>query len=395
MTETRISPIPLLAPPRETPPAVNALVEHIENSWRLARPYADEITQQFYQLLFTLAPSARDFFPVTLQAENGRVVRALIRVLRLVNRPDDLVPVLRQLGRDHRKFGLQAAHYEAVGTALLGSLKYCLGPAWTPEVERAWAEAYTLVARAMQEAAEEADAEAVEPPYWVGTVTEHHRLSWDLALVRVEPDEKIPYRAGQYLSVAVPQRPRLWRDLSPANAPRPDGSLEFHVRAIDGGWVSRAIVGHTQPGDVWTFGAPMGRLGVDRESGRPVLMIAGGTGVAPLQAIVDDLGRWVDNPEVTFFYGARYWDDLYALDQLRSFAAANPWLTVWPVVEDAGSVPGVEGGTLAQAVTRWGAWEEHDILVSGPPAMIEETVAALVHVGVHPSQISYDPFLAA
>ena len=109
MADTRISPIPLLAPPRATPPAVTALVEHIENSWHLARPYLDEITQQFYRLLFTLAPSARDFFPVTLQAENGRVVRALIRVLRLVNRPDDLIPVLQQLGRDHRKFGLQAA----------------------------------------------------------------------------------------------------------------------------------------------------------------------------------------------------------------------------------------------------------------------------------------------
>ena len=179
------------------------MVEHIENSWHLARPYLDEITQQFYRLLFTLAPSARDFFPVTLQAENGRVVRALIRVLRLVNRPDDLIPVLQQLGRDHRKFGLQAAHYEAVGTALLGALKHCLGPAWTPEVERAWAEAYTLVARSMQEAAADAEAEAVEPPYWVGTVTEHHRLSWDLALVRVEPEEEIPYHAGQYLSVAV------------------------------------------------------------------------------------------------------------------------------------------------------------------------------------------------
>ena len=86
--------------------------------------------------------------------------------------------------------------------------------------------------------------------------------------------------------------------------------------------------------------------------------------------------------------------DLYALDQLQSFAASNPWLTVWPVVEEPGSVPGVEEGTLAEAVTRRGPWQEHDILVSGPPAMIEATVAALIRTGVHPSQINYDPFLA-
>jgi NAD(P)H-flavin reductase len=45
-------------------------------------------------------------------------------------------------------------------------------------------------------------------------------------------------------------------------------------------------------------------------------------------------------------------------------------------------------------VTRRGPWQEHDILVSGPPAMIEATVAALIRTGVHPSQINYDPFLA-
>ncbi len=395
MTDSLISPIPQLAPPREAPPAVTNLVENIERSWQLAQPYREEVEQEFYRLLFTLAPSARDFFPVSMQAENGRVVRALLRLLRSVHRPDDLVPVLRQLGRDHRKFGLAPAHYEAVGTALLGSLKHCLGPAWTPEVERAWAEAYTLVARAMQEAAADAEADGVEPPYWVGTVAEHHRLSWDLALVRVELETAIPYRAGQYVSVEIPQRPRLWRCLSPANAPRADGSLEFHVRAVEGGWVSRAIVGHTQPGDVWKFGAPMGCLDVDRESGRPVLMVAGGTGVAPLQAIVDNLGRWVDNPEITLLYGARHWDDLYALDQLYSFSTSNPWLTVWPVVEDASSAPDVEQGTLAEVVSRWGPWEEHDILVSGPPGMIEATVTALLRTGVHPSQISYDPFLTA
>ncbi|OQO90588.1 flavohemoprotein [Saccharomonospora piscinae] len=399
MTDDRISPVPRLAPPRDAPQAVTVMLEHIETSWQLARPYADDLAQHFYRLLFTLAPSARELFPVSMQADNGRVVRALLRALRLVHRPDDLVPLLKQLGRDHRKFGLRPAHYEAAGTALLGSLKHCLGPAWTPEVERAWAEAYTLVARVMQDATAQAEAEGTTPAYWTGTVAEHHRLSWDLALVRVEPDEwAVPYRAGQYLSVEVPQRPRLWRYLSPANAPRPDGSLEFHVRAVEGGWVSPAVVGHTRPGDVWTFGAPLGTLGADRESGRPVLMVGGGTGVAPLQAVVDDLGRWVDNPEVTFCYGGRHWDDLYALDQLSGLAAVNPWLTVWPVVErfdDTGPIPGVEQGTPAEAVARWGPWHEHDVLVSGPPEMIEETVAALLGTGVHPSRINYDPFLSA
>ena len=74
----------------------------------------------------------------------------------------------------------------------------------------------------------------------------------------------MPYRAGQYVSVETPQRPRLWRYLSPANAPRDDGRLEFHVRAVPGGWVSRSIVAHSRVGDTWRIGPPMGRMQVDR-----------------------------------------------------------------------------------------------------------------------------------
>src|SRR5699024_1242840 len=133
------------------------------------------------------------------------------------------LPFLRQLGRNHRKFGVAAQHYEAVGTSLLAALRQQLGTEWTPEVEQAWAEAYTIVARSMQEAA----AEDEGPAFWTATVTDHRRLNWDLALIRLEPEQPIPYHAGQYLSVEVPQRPRLWRYLSPAHAPRPDGSLEL------------------------------------------------------------------------------------------------------------------------------------------------------------------------
>ncbi len=389
MTNEPISPIPELAPPRQAPPAVVEMVGHIRRTWQLARPYLPEITEDFYNLLFTLAPTTRDFFPASLQAEQGRTFRALVHVLHIVDRPDDLAPFLHELGRDYRKFDARPDHYEAVGTALLAALKRWLDDAWTPEVERAWAEAYTLVARSMQDAAEEYRH---QPPYWRATVAEHYRLNRDLALLRLEPEEAIPYRAGQYFSVEVPQRPRLWRHLSPANAPRPDGSLEFHVRAVDGGWVSRAIVGHTRQGDEWRIGPPLGGLHVDREAGHPVLMIAGGTGVAPLQALVDELGRFVTNPPVTFFYGGRTRADLYALDQLRGLAATNPWLTVRPVVEHPDGMPGFEHGTLAEAVTRRGPWADHDILVSGSPGMIKGTVSRMLVAGTALHQIRYDPF---
>ena len=143
----------------------------------------------------------------------------------------------------------------------------------------------------------------------------------------------MPYQPGQYVSVETPQRPRMWRYLTPATAPREDGLLEFHVRAVDGGWVSRSIVATAQPGDQWRMGPPMGRLRVDRQADRNVLMIAGGTGVAPMRSIIEQLAKYGDNPKVQLFYGGRVRSDLYDLDHLQQMTSTNPWLTVVPVLE--------------------------------------------------------------
>ncbi|MFN2496710.1 MAG: globin domain-containing protein [Pseudonocardiaceae bacterium] len=362
------------------------MVRLIRESFAVVEPHAEDVARFFYGMLFAIAPQTRELFAVNMEVQRSRLLRALFYVVQMVDRPDDLVPFLRQLGRDHRKFGVIAQYYDAVGNALIGALKHYAGPAWTPAVEKAWADAYGLVARTMVEAA---DADS-GPAWWTGQVVEHHRLTWDLAVVRVKPEQPVPYRSGQYISVEVPQRPRLWRYFSPANAPRPDGSMEFHIRAVQGGWVSRSIVAHTQAGDTWRMGSPMGRMSVDRRAGRDVVMIAGGTGTAPMRAILEELTRWGDNPDIQLFVGGRSRGDLYDLATLTAMATTNPWLTVIPVVEE--NHPGAEHGTLADVVTRRGAWADRDVLVCGSPAMIRATVSRMLVAGTPLDRIKYDPF---
>jgi NAD(P)H-flavin reductase/hemoglobin-like flavoprotein len=339
-------------------------------------------------MLFAIAPATRELFAANMEVQRSRFWRALVHIVQNVDRPDELVPFLDQLGRDHRKFGVLAQHYDAMGIALLTALKQYAGPTWTPQVEKAWRDAYGLIAKTMQEAAESEPG----PAWWTAEVVDHQRLTWDLAVVRVTPDRPVPYLAGQYVSVEIPQRPRLWRYLSPANAPRPDGSIEFHVRAVPGGSVSRSIVGHTQVGDTWRIGAPMGVMTVDRESGRDVLMVAGGTGTAPMRAILEDLSRWGENPQVTLFTGGRTHSDLHDLGTLTAIAATNPWLTVIPVVESHPRMIGVEHGTLADVVTRFGAWPDRDVLICGSPAMIRATMSRMLVAGTPLDRIAYDPF---
>jgi len=364
-------------------------VARLKTSWGAVAAHGDEVPQHFYATLFSQAPQTRDLFPVNMEVQRSRLLRALVHVVQMVDRPDELVPFLEQLGRDHRKFGVLAEHYDAVGAALISAVAEFAGQAWTPRVARAWTESYGAVARAMRTAA----AAERGPATWLGRVVGHRRIGWDLAVVEVAASEPVPYRAGQYVSVETPQRPRLWRYLSPANAPRDDGRLEFHVRAVPGGWVSRSIVAHSRVGDTWRIGPPMGRMQVARNTRRNVLMVAGGTGSAPIRALLEDLARGDGQPRTQVFLGGRTWDDLHDVAPLRRLSYDNPWLDVVPVVErdDAGD-GGAEIGTLSEVVTRYGSWADHDVTVCGSPAMIRATVSQMLVAGTPLDRITYDPF---
>lgn len=364
------------------------MVRLVRETFAVVEPQADHVAEAFYATLFSIAPEIRELFPLNMQVQRTRFLRALVHIVQMIDRPEELGPFLRQLGRDHRKFGVVSRHYEPLGMALLSAIKKFAGEAWTVEVEHAWAEAYTIVARTMLDAA----AADEGPAWWTATLVGHERRARDLAVVRLQPDHPVPYLPGQYLSVEVPQRPRLWRYFSPATLPRSDGMLEFHVRAVQGGWVSRAIVAEAQPGDVWRLGPAMGRMRVDRNAGRDVVMVAGGTGLAPMRAIVEDLAQWGDNPRVHLFFGGRVRADLYDLPYLYNLAGTNPWLTVVPVVESDADPATMQQGTLADVVTRYGAWADRDILVAGSPAMIRSTVSRMLVAGTPLDRITYDPF---
>jgi NAD(P)H-flavin reductase/hemoglobin-like flavoprotein len=372
----------------ESRSGASEMVEIIRSSFALVEPQAENLGRHFYATLFSRAPETRDLFPVNMEVQRSRLLRALVHVVQMVDQPDDLVPFLEQLGRDHRKFGVIARHYDAVGGALLSAIAEFAGDAWTPEIEKAWTDAYGVVAGAMRTAAQAERG----PASWLGRVVGHTRMGWDLAVITVQTSEPIPYRAGQYVSVETPQRPRLWRYLSPANAPREDGTLEFHVRAVSSGWVSRAIVAHSRIGDTWRIGPPMGRMSIDRASGRDLLMVAGGTGMAPLKALIEDLAAQEKPPRTQVFVGGRTWEDLYDFGALRKLSYSNPWLDVIPVVEQDEEDSGAESGTLADVVTRYGAWADHDVLVCGSPSMIRATVSRMLVAGTPLDRIRYDPF---
>ncbi|MGO4427392.1 globin domain-containing protein, partial [Streptomyces sp. MCAF7] len=203
-------------------------------------PISDKVTSYFYALLFVQHPYLRPLFPAAMDAQRDRLFRALLTAAKLVDDPDILTEYLSGLGRGHRKYGTQPEHYPAVGECLIGALtRYATGT-WSEETEGAWVRAYTAISQIMIDAAAEDELRA--PAWWQAEVVGHELRTQDIAVVTVRPDQPYPFLAGQYTSLETPWWPRVWRHYSFAAAPRPDGLLSFHVKAIPAGWVSSALV---------------------------------------------------------------------------------------------------------------------------------------------------------
>ena len=361
----------------------------LKDSFSKVVMHGDEVPLFFYSDLFIKHPEVRDLFPISMKAQREHLIGALAQIVTQVDRVDDLGVFLQGLGRDHRKFGAVAEHYAAVGDSLLATLAHFAGDAWTPEIAADWADAYRLVADAMMAAAR-AD-EASRPACWQATVISCERKAFDISVLQVRPEPRLDFLPGQSVAIESPLRPRLWRYYSIANAPRQDGTLDFHVRLIDGGAVSIALTFGQAVGDSLRLGPPVGVLTLDTTSRRDILMVAGSTGLAPLKAITQHASGLAEPPHVHLFFCAKAADGLYDLPSLEKLAAEYHWLTVVPTVTADRRASG-EKGTIPDVVTRAGNWSGHDAYLAGPTEMVREVSARLAAGGTPRERIHVEDF---
>ena len=364
-------------------------------------------TELFARALRAADPDFRELFPRDARPVLEQFVHAMTWALEATedargdqSKTDEVVDFARHLGADHHKLQLTAHHHQLFGDALTRTLRHLAGPAWSDELARTLATFYRVMSTALQQGA----AASVGPARVGATVVDVLRPTRDVAVVRLITDTMINYLPGQYLSVLTPYGPGVWRRLSPSMPSNPARQIEFHVREVPGGTLSGALVRSVSAGDRWVLARPLGLLEVERsEPFRDVLMVAGGTGIAPLRSLLLDMMRYPNNPRVHLCYGARSPGDLYDLPTLVDLAASAPWLTIQPVSEEdedpwwAGprqELPRTlhqrQTGTLADAVTRWGSWADRHVLVSGSPEMLRATVRGMVAAGTPRQNISFD-----
>ncbi len=221
-----------------------------------------------------------------------------------------------------------------------------------------------------------------------------HQLT--LALANPYPNG---YAAGQYAHLQIPQTAAS-RCFSFATASRGDGRLAFHVRLFAEGQFSRWLAA-TGPGDHLQVGPPLGSA-VVRDPNRPLLLFAGGSGLAPILAALEELAAMERAPATRLVYAARSREHLYALDDLDALGQRwpGPALEFVPVLSREAVDSGWRGhrGHVfdhLDALTRGFNHPAVDVYLCGPPGLVDAIQLFLLKAGYRRDQLRADRFLPA
>jgi CDP-4-dehydro-6-deoxyglucose reductase, E3 len=234
-------------------------------------------------------------------------------------------------------------------------------------------------------------------------VDEIARPNSNTLIVRLTPtvnDECFcQFSPGQYVEISIPESPYLSRAYSIANTPREDGGIELQIRRVEGGRLSDWAFQRMQAGDRVHVRGPLGSFTMRSPVDRPLLFIAGGTGFAPIEALIEQQLKFNKQRDILLFWGATDMNDFYALDWIESWNLQDNNLHIVLAAEQISnsfSVPvgiNVVTGNVAMAIQQVEFQIAcRDAYVAGPPGMIRAVLDVLHRAGIKPEKIHVDSF---
>lgn len=200
----------------------------------------------------------------------------------------------------------------------------------------------------------------------------------DVAIVdlRFPTGVKVPFKAGQYLQVLLDgETPRSF---SLANAPKASDSAQLHVRVLPGSLFGSTVLPALKAGDPVEVELPFGDFYL-RAGDAPVVMVAGGTGFAPMQSLLEDALPKHKDRSFTLYWGARQASGLYALDQVRKWQQKFPHFRFVGVVSDEAAADPLRHGLVHEAVLAdYPTLAGHQLYVCGAPVLVSAAREAFI-----------------
>jgi CDP-4-dehydro-6-deoxyglucose reductase len=210
--------------------------------------------------------------------------------------------------------------------------------------------------------------------------------------LKMPESERLRFLAGQYIDILLKDGKR--RGFSLANAPSDDQYLELHVRHVPGGQFTGYVFNEMQEKAILRIEGPLGSFYI-HDSKRPLILIGGGTGFAPLKGMLEQLmAQGLDKP-VHLYWGVRAKADLYMDSVVRSWIVKHPQLTYVPVLSAPHADDQWEGRTgwvHAAAAADFPDMSGYDVYLSGPPPMVQAAKAVFLAQGLPEAQLFFDSF---
>ena len=190
--------------------------------------------------------------------------------------------------------------------------------------------------------------------------------------LQLPANERLQYLAGQYIEFILKDGKR--RSYSMATAPHEEGPLELHLRHMPGGTFTDHVFSTMKEREILRFEGPLGTFFLREDSDKPIVLLASGTGFAPIKAIVEHaLFKEIKRP-MTLYWGARRKKDIYMLELAESWAQANPNFKFVPVLSEPDASDAWTGrtGFVHRAVVEdLPDLSAYEVYACGAPVMVE------------------------
>lgn len=216
-----------------------------------------------------------------------------------------------------------------------------------------------------------------------------------LVLKLNEPERKLKFTAGQYVSIHIPDSDEE-RAFSMANTPRTTDRLEFMIKIFPGGLFSGLLDGGFTVGQRLEVTGPYGVFMLREKYETDIICIGGGSGMAPLWSLLNDMAERGIKRKATYFYGARTRKDLFYLDRLQQLEQQLPDFRFIPALSMATEEDAWEGetGLITEVLDRHieEGQTKTQAYLCGPPPMIDAAIPVLVRKGISEDRIFFDKF---
>jgi CDP-4-dehydro-6-deoxyglucose reductase, E3 len=217
----------------------------------------------------------------------------------------------------------------------------------------------------------------------------------DVAILslKLPAQERLQFLAGQYLDILLKDGTR--RSYSMANAPHEDGYIQIHVRHIPGGQFSDYVFNDMRDRAILRFEGPHGSFFLREDSDKPIIFMAGGTGFAPIKAVIEHAFFTHIDREMVLYWGCRSLADLYMAQLPLQWAKEHPNFSFIPVLSDAKPEDNWQGrtGLVHQAILddfdKLGGYQ---VYACGAPIMVESGQKAFAERGLPDDEFFADSF---